>query len=81
MSKYYQQCKGSIERYLEKLDRIVCRVPKGRKADVEAYAAKIGKSVNALIADYLQQCTGMTAEEWRQAPPAEEPEAPEEKEP
>lgn len=80
MSKYYQQCKGSIERYLEKLDRIVCRVPKGRKADVEAYAAKIGKSVNALIADYLQQCTGMTAEEWRQAPAAAA-EAPEEKEP
>lgn len=81
MPKYYQQHKAANERYLAKLDRIVCRVPKGRKADVEAYAAKIGKSVNALIADYLQQCTGMTAEEWRQAPPAEEPEAPEEKEP
>lgn len=81
MSKYYQQHKAANERYLDKLDRIVCRVPKGRKADVEVYAAKIGKSVNALIADYLQQCTGMTAEEWRQAPPAEAPEEPEEKEP
>ena len=83
MSKYYQQQKAAIERYLQKLERLVFRVPKGRKAEIEAYAAAAGKSVNGLITDLLRQEMGMTEEEWN-APaeePAEEPEATEEKEP
>lgn len=73
MSKYYQQQKAAIERYLQKLERLVFRVPKGRKAEIEAYAAAAGKSVNGLITDLLRQEMGMTEEEWKK-PPAEEAE-------
>ena len=73
MSKYYQQQKAAIERYLQKLERLVFRVPKGRKAEIEAYAAAVGKSVNGLITDLLRKEMGMTEEEWKK-PPAEEAE-------
>ena len=73
MSKYYQQQKAAIERYLQKLERLVFRVPKGRKAEIEAYAAAAGKSVNGLITDLLRKEMGMTEEEWKK-PPAEEAE-------
>lgn len=73
MSKYYQQQKAAIERYLQKLERLVFRVPKGRKAEIEAYAAAAGKSVNGLITDLLRQEMGITEEEWKK-PPAEEAE-------
>lgn len=80
MTKRYDQCKASIKRYMAKLENVTFRVPKGRKAAIEAYAAAAGKSVNALLTDLVRQEMGMTEEEWN-APPAEAPEAPEEKEP
>ena len=73
MSKRYDQCKASIKRYMQKLENITFRVPKGRKAEIEAYAAAAGKSVNGLITDLLRQEMGMTEEEWKK-PPAEEAE-------
>lgn len=76
MSKRYEQCKASIKRYMQKLENVTFRVPKGRKAQIEAYAAKIGKSVNALLTDLVRREMGLTEDEWN-APP----EAPEEKEP
>lgn len=72
MSKYYQQHKAANERYLQKLERLFFRVPKGRKAEIETYAAAAGKSVNGLITDLLRQEMGMTEEEWNA--PAEEAE-------
>lgn len=73
MSKYYQQHKAANERYLQELERLFFRVPKGRRAEIEAYAAAVGKSVNGLITDLLRQEMGMTEEEWKK-PPAEEAE-------
>lgn len=79
MSKRYEQCKASIKRYMQKFENVTFRVPKGRKAKIEAYAAAAGKSVNALLTDLVRQKMGLTEEEWNVPP--EEPEAPEEKEP
>lgn len=79
MTKHYQQRKAANERYLQKLDSIIYRTPKGRKKEIATYAAAAGKSVNGLITDLVRQEMGMTEEEWNA--PAEEPEAPEEKEP
>lgn len=73
MSKHYDQCKASIKRYMEKMEIITFRMPKGRRAEIEAYAAAAGKSVNGLITDLLRQEMGMTEEEWKK-PPAEEAE-------
>ena len=43
-------------------------VPKGRKADVEAYAKSQGESVNGLVNNFLRQAVGLTEEEWKKAP-------------
>jgi len=37
------------KRYLEKLDELKIRVPKGRKADIQAFTEKKGESLNAFI--------------------------------
>lgn len=37
------------KRYLEKLDEIKIRVPKGRKAEIQAHAERKGESVNGFI--------------------------------
>lgn len=79
MSKHYDQCKASIKRYMKKMEIITFRMPKGRRAEIVAYAAAAGKSANGLITDLLRREMGLTEEEWN-APP-EAPEAPEEKEP
>ena len=46
-------------------DRITITPPRGRKADIEAYAEKQGVSVNALICEMLRIRMGMTPEEWK----------------
>ena len=51
-----------------KLDEIKVRIPKGRKADVEAHAQDKGQSVNALIVSLLQTEMNMTDEEWKKPP-------------
>lgn len=37
------------KRYLEKLDEIKVRVPKGRKAEIQHHAASQGESTNGFI--------------------------------
>ena len=45
-------------------DRITITPPKGRKADIEAYAEKQGLSVNALICEMLRSALEMSPEDW-----------------
>lgn len=42
------QKKASVK-YLEKLDEIRIRMPKGKKEIIQAHAAKKGESVNAFV--------------------------------
>lgn len=44
--------KRATKKYLEKLDDILFRVKKGRKAKIKAHAKSLGMSVNAYI-NYL----------------------------
>lgn len=53
-------------------DQVAVRVPKGRKADIEAYAKEKGKSINGLINDYLKDLLGMSEEEWKRREAAQE---------
>ncbi len=48
-------------------DRLAITVPKGRKADIEAYANKNWRnsSVNGFVNDLIQAQLGMTDEEWK----------------
>ena len=49
-----------------KYDRIQIVVPKGRKATVEALAAKRGESVNGLVNGLLRVAAGLTEEQWKE---------------
>ena len=46
-------------------DRINLTIPKGRKADVEAYAKAHGESINGLLNNYLRSILNMSEEEWK----------------
>ena len=61
----YEYNKEYAKKYMGKLDEIKIRIPKGRKADIEAHAQNKGLSVNALIVSLLQTEMNMTDEEWK----------------
>lgn len=46
-------------------DDLRIRIPKGRKAAVEAYAKAQDESVNGLVNNYLRNVLGMTENEWK----------------
>ena len=48
-------------------DDVRVRIPKGRKADVEAYAKRQGESVNGMINNYLRSVLNMTEDEWKRS--------------
>lgn len=41
--------KRANDKYIEKLDEIKTRVPKGRKAEIQAHAEQQGESLNGFI--------------------------------
>ena len=43
-------------------------VPKGRKADIEAFAKEQGESVNGLVNGLLRNAMGLTEEDWKKNP-------------
>ena len=47
-------------------DEIKIRVPKGRKADLEAYAKERGESINAVMNGLIRAALAMTEETWKQ---------------
>ena len=49
MAKSYEQNKAYAEKYLQKLDRIVIRVPAGQKTVWQDHAARAGESLNQYI--------------------------------
>lgn len=49
-------------------DQLPVRVPKGRKADIDAYAKGKGESVNGLVNRFLREALGMSEEEWKRLP-------------
>ena len=59
--------KWNDENMAKKYDRIQLVVPKGRKADIEAYAKAHGESVNGLMNSLLIAALGMSEAEWKQA--------------
>lgn len=48
-------------------DRIELRVPKGRKASIDAHAKAKGESVNGLVNALLRADMGISEDEWKQA--------------
>ena len=46
-------------------DEIKLRVPKGRKADLDAYAKSRNQSINGLLNSMIREILEMTEEEWK----------------
>ena len=46
-------------------DEIKIRVPKGRRADFDAYAKEQRDSVNGLVNRFMRSSLGMSEEEWK----------------
>ena len=46
-------------------DQLPIRVPKGRKADVDAYAKAHGESINGLMNGFLRDALEMSEDEWK----------------
>ena len=63
----YEYNKEYAKKYMEKLDEIKIRIPKGRKADIEAHAKSKGLSVNAFISALIQTDMHMSDEEWKRS--------------
>lgn len=60
-------------RYNEKAyDRINIAIPKGRKTTVEVCAKADGTTVNGLVNALLREKAGLTEEEWKHVPEADE---------
>ncbi len=58
----------AVAKYMKNnYDEIKVRIPKGRKADVEAYAAAHQESVNGLINSFLRNALGQSEEEWKRS--------------
>lgn len=53
-------------------DEMKIRVPKGRKADIEAHAKTKGNSINGLVSDLIRTDMGMTETDWKRAPVEDE---------
>lgn len=46
-------------------DEVKIRVPKGRRADFDAYAKAHGESVNSLVNQFMREALGLSEEEWK----------------
>lgn len=45
----------ATDKYLEKFDEIRIRVPAGRKAEIKAYAEKLGQSMNSFVINAIDE--------------------------
>ncbi len=48
-------------------DQLPIRVPKGRKATIEAHAKAKGESVNGLVNGLLRDAMNISEEEWKRS--------------
>lgn len=63
---------ASINKYMNKVyDRINLTVPKGRQADIKAFAESRGESVNGLINRLIQAEMGLSDDDWKATDKAE----------
>lgn len=61
----YEYNKEYAKKYIGKLDELKVRIPKGRKADLEAHAQRKGLSINGLINTLLREDMNLSEEEWK----------------
>ena len=56
----------AVNKYIKKnYDSLRIVVPKGRKAEIEAYARAAGESINGLVNALLRERLGQSEDEWK----------------
>ena len=50
-----------------KYDSLRIVVPKGRKANIEAYATATNQTINGLVNSFLRNALGMSEDEWKKS--------------
>ena len=66
---YSKASMKAVDKYVKNnYDSFLVRVPKGRKATIEACAQANGEKVNAMLNRLLRGATGLTEDEWKKAP-------------
>lgn len=64
---YTKASMKATDKYVrENYDKIIAKVPKGRKATVQTLAKAQGESVNGLVNRLLRAAAGLTEEEWKE---------------
>lgn len=57
----------AVNKYMKaNYDRINLTVPKGRQADIKAFAESKGQSVNGYINGLIRADIGLTEQEWKE---------------
>lgn len=57
----------AVAKYMKNnYDSFLVRIPKGRKADVDAHAKAKGESVNGLVNALLRADMGLSEDDWKQ---------------
>ena len=63
---YTKATMRAVDKYVKNnYDRIEVKVPKGRKADIEAHARSKGESVNSFVNGLLRADMGFSEAEWK----------------
>lgn len=63
---YTEAGKRATIKYIKNnYDRVEIKVPKGRKADIEAHAKARGDSVNGFISELIRIDMGLSDDEWK----------------
>ena len=53
-------------------DQLPIRVPKGRKGDIEVFAASKGQSVNGYVNALIRESMGVSEDDWKRRETEEE---------
>lgn len=59
------QQRASAKYQKKSYDDLRIRVPKGRRADIEAAVKKKNISINGAVNQFLRELVGMSEEEWK----------------
>lgn len=63
---YTEASKKATMKYIKgNYDRLEIKVPKGRKATVEAIAEARGTSINSLVNGFLREAAGLSEADWK----------------
>jgi len=65
MSTSKAQQRATIKYMKNNYDELKIRIPKGRKAEIDARVKAEGQSINGIVNGFLREYLGVSQEEWK----------------